>query len=100
MRLRTLRSARHLFVLVGLTAALTLCAADAWAKKTQVDFGLDNTPPTNNVNGESWTVQPTQCTSSATAPATFSTSHEAAVAWFPPAKPDEYTSSWVPAPHW
>src|SRR5581483_11586179 len=38
--------------------------------------------------------------SSTTAAATSSTSHEAAVAWLPPANPDAYTSSWVPPPHW
>src|SRR5690242_2367881 len=69
MRLRTLRSLRHLLALAGLTAALTLGAADALAKKTQVDFGLDNTPPSDNTNGEAWTIFSTQCTTSATLPA-------------------------------
>jgi hypothetical protein len=63
MRFRTLRSAQRLLALAGLAAALTLGAADAWAKRTQVDFGLDNTPPSDNTNGEAWTIFSTQCSS-------------------------------------
>ena len=48
---------------------LALGITVAWAKKTVVDFGLDNTPPTNNANGEAWTIFGTQCTTSPTAPA-------------------------------
>ncbi len=39
------------------------------AKPAQVDFGLDNIPPSNNTQGEAWEFSNTQC-SSATAPAT------------------------------
>ncbi|HYL70140.1 MAG TPA: hypothetical protein VEY89_02415, partial [Candidatus Dormibacteraeota bacterium] len=48
---------------------LLLAAAPlAHAGHTFIDFGLDNTPPTNNTNGEAWTIFNTQC-ASATLPA-------------------------------
>ena len=46
---------------------LAFAATVADARRTQIDFGLDN--GANNVNGEAWTFFSTQCTSSPTAPA-------------------------------
>ena len=63
------RGPRRLLAFVVLPVLFVLASADALAKKTQVDFSLDNTPPTNNVNGESWTVLPGVCTEPLTGPA-------------------------------
>ena len=46
---------------------LAFASLPAQARRTQIDFGLDNL--NNNVNGEAWTIDSTQCTSSAIAPA-------------------------------
>ena len=46
---------------------LALAATVADARRTSIDFGLDNL--NNNVNGEAWTIDSTQCTSSVIAPA-------------------------------
>jgi Putative Ig domain len=57
----------------GIRAVLPLLllamAPLAQAHHTAIDFGLDNTPPSNNTQGEAWEFSNTQCTS-ATAPAT------------------------------
>jgi hypothetical protein len=55
--------------IVVLPVLSVLACTDALAKRTQVDFGLDNTPPSNNVNGEAWTFSSAACTTSPPAPA-------------------------------
>lgn len=52
----------------ALLPLLLAVAPLAHAGRTFIDFGLDNTPPTNNTGGEAWTIFNTQC-ASATLPA-------------------------------
>ncbi len=52
----------------ALVFVLIAAAPAAHAGHTFIDFGLDNTPPTNNTGGEAWTIFSTQC-ASATLPA-------------------------------
>ncbi len=69
MKLTTVMHARHLVAALLLPVLLALTASDALAKKRLIDFGLDDIPPQNNVNGEAWTISATNCTAASTAPA-------------------------------
>ena len=61
------RARRRLAIATVPVLLLAFASLPAFAKKPQIDFGLDNL--TNNVNGEAWSFFSTQCTSSATAAA-------------------------------
>ena len=69
MKSTELTGARRLLAIAALPLLSVLTCTDALAKKTQVDFGLDNSPPSNNVNGEAWTFSSAACTTSPPAPA-------------------------------
>ncbi len=76
------RLASRFSLAIGL--ALLLAAAPAFAKRTAIDFSGDGTTPSNNVNGEAWTIFQDQCGVSATAPAScvvhFSAASDSAAA--------------------
>ena len=55
------------WLVLALPLLFALLSPEALARRTQVDFGLDNNA--NNTNGEAWTISGTQCTTSTTAPA-------------------------------
>jgi hypothetical protein len=58
-----------LLAIAALPLLFVRTCTDALARRTQVDFGLDNSPPSNNVNGEAWTFSSAACTTSPPAPA-------------------------------
>jgi hypothetical protein len=56
MRITGLTGGWRRLAIAAVPTLLALASTDALAKKTIIDFGLDNTPPTNNANGEAWTI--------------------------------------------
>jgi Thrombospondin type 3 repeat len=59
----------HRIAIFALPLLMLLLPLVATAKRTAIDFFGDNSPPANNANGESWTIQAAQCTTSTTAAA-------------------------------
>ena len=52
---------RHLITIMALTLTGALAATTAYAKKTQIDFTGSDPSPSNNANGESWSLDTSTC---------------------------------------